>query len=33
MLSIGLLGFLSDRLILLIRRRVLAWNRLGTLRG
>ena len=33
MASIGLLGFLSDRLILLIRRRVLAWNRLGTLRG
>lgn len=31
--SIGLLGFLSDRLILLIRARLLAWNRLGTLRG
>ncbi len=33
MASIGLLGFASDRLILLIRWRVLAWNRLGTLRG
>lgn len=33
MVSIGLLGFLSDRLILGIRARVLAWNRLGTLRG
>ena len=33
MFSIGLLGFVSDRLILLIRLRVLAWNRLGTLRG
>lgn len=33
MASIGILGFLSDRLILLVRGRVLAWNRLGTLRG
>lgn len=33
MASIGLLGYVSDRLILLIRWRVLAWNRLGTLRG
>lgn len=33
MVSIGLLGFLSDRLILLVRWRVLAWNRFGTLRG
>ena len=33
MLSIGLLGFLSDRLILAVRARMLAWNRLGTLRG
>lgn len=33
MVSIGLLGFLSDRLILAVRARVLAWNRLGTLRG
>lgn len=33
MVGIGLLGFLSDRLLLLVRWRVLAWNRLGTLRG
>ena len=33
MFSIGLLGFLSDRLLLLVRWRLLAWNRLGTLRG
>ena len=33
MAAIGLLGFLSDRLLLLVRARVLAWNRLGTLRG
>ena len=33
MASIGLLGFLSDRALLLVRSRVLAWNRLGTLRG
>ena len=33
MVSIGLLGYISDRLLLLIRWRVLAWNRLGTLRG
>ena len=33
MVSIGLLGYISDRLLLLIRRRLLAWNRLGTLRG
>lgn len=33
MVSIGLLGFVSDRLILALRSRLLAWNRLGTLRG
>jgi NitT/TauT family transport system permease protein len=33
MFSIGALGFLSDRLILLVRARLLAWNRLETLRG
>lgn len=33
MLTIGLLGFLSDRLILFIRDRALAWNRLQTIRG
>ncbi|MGH2499541.1 MAG: ABC transporter permease, partial [Candidatus Limnocylindria bacterium] len=33
MLTIGLLGFLSDRAILLVRSRALAWNRLETLRG
>lgn len=33
MVTIGLLGFLSDRLILALRARLLAWNRLGTLRG
>lgn len=33
MFTIGLLGFLSDRLILAVRARLLAWNRLGTLRG
>jgi NitT/TauT family transport system permease protein len=33
MLSIGLLGFLSDRLVLLLHDRLLAWNRLETLRG
>lgn len=33
MASIGLLGFASDRLILFARRRLLAWERLGTLRG
>lgn len=33
MLTIGLLGFLSDRLILLVRDRALAWNRLQTIRG
>lgn len=33
MLTIGLLGFLSDRLILFVRDRALAWNRLQTIRG
>lgn len=33
MLSIGLLGFLSDRLLLAIRTRALAWNRLETIGG
>lgn len=33
MLSIGLLGFLSDRLILAARYRLLAWTRQETLRG
>lgn len=33
MLGIGFLGFASDRLILLARARLLAWNRLETLRG
>lgn len=33
MLSIGLLGFLSDRVVLLVRDRLLVWNRLETLRG
>jgi NitT/TauT family transport system permease protein len=33
MLSIGLLGFVSDRLILAARHRALAWTRKETLRG
>lgn len=33
MLSIGLLGFGSDRLVLAVRHRVLAWTRKETLRG
>jgi NitT/TauT family transport system permease protein len=33
MLSIGLLGFLSDRAILAVRSRVLGWTRGETLRG
>jgi NitT/TauT family transport system permease protein len=33
MLSIGLLGFLSDRLVVLLRDRLLSWNRLETFRG
>lgn len=33
MLSIGLLGFLSDCLILAVRHRLLAWTRKETLRG
>jgi NitT/TauT family transport system permease protein len=33
MLSIGLLGFVSDRLILAVRHRALAWTRKETLRG
>ena len=32
MLSIGLLGFVSDHVVLALRDRVLAWNRLETLR-
>ncbi len=33
MLSIGVLGFLSDRIVVLIRDRVLAWNRLESFDG
>lgn len=33
MFTIGLLGFLFDRVILLVRRFALAWNRLETLNG
>lgn len=33
MLSIGVLGFLSDRVVVLIRDRVLAWNRLESFDG
>jgi len=33
MLSIGLLGFSSDRVVLAVRDRVLGWNRLDTLAG
>ena len=32
MLSIGLLGFLSDRLVVLVRDHILEWNRLETVR-
>ena len=33
MLSIGVLGFLSDRLVVLLRDRLLGWNRLETYNG
>lgn len=33
MLSIGVLGFLSDRLVVLVRDRLLAWNRMETFHG
>lgn len=33
MLSIGILGYLSDRLVVLVRDRVLAWNRAETFSG
>jgi NitT/TauT family transport system permease protein len=33
MLSIGVLGFLSDRLVVLVRDRLLAWNRMETFSG
>ena len=33
MLSIGVLGFLSDRIVLLIRDRLLEWNRMETFDG
>lgn len=33
MLSIGLLGYLSDRLVVVVRDWMLAWNRLETFRG
>src|SRR5215475_6762327 len=33
MLSIGLLGFISDRIVVLVRDRVLDWNRLETFSG
>ncbi len=33
MLSIGLLGFLSDRLVVMVRDRLLSWNRMETFSG
>src|SRR5439155_11701698 len=33
MLSIGLLGFLSDRLVVVVRDHILEWNRLETFGG
>ena len=33
MLSIGLLGFLSDRLVIVVRDSLLAWNRKETFGG
>ncbi len=33
MLSIGVLGFLSDLLVVLVRNRLLAWNEMETFRG
>lgn len=33
MLSIGLLGFLSDRIVVLVRDRLLSWNRMETFSG
>lgn len=33
MLSIGALGFLSDRLVVVVRERLLAWNSMETFRG
>ena len=33
MLSIGLLGFISDRIVVLVRDRLLDWNRLETFSG
>jgi len=33
MLSIGILGFLSDRLVVLVRDHLLEWNRLETFSG
>jgi ABC-type nitrate/sulfonate/bicarbonate transport system permease component len=33
MLSIGVLGFLSDRLVVLVREMLLAWNKKETFGG
>ena len=33
MLSIGVLGFLSDRLVVMVRERLLTWNTMDTFRG
>jgi hypothetical protein len=33
MLSIGILGFVSDRLVVLVRNSMLAWNKLETFGG
>jgi NitT/TauT family transport system permease protein len=33
MLSIGILGFISDRIVVAVRDRLLEWNRLETFSG
>jgi NitT/TauT family transport system permease protein len=33
MLSIGMLGFISDRIVVLVRNHLLEWNRLETFGG
>ena len=33
MLSIGILGFISDRLVVLVRNYMLAWNKMETFGG
>jgi ABC-type nitrate/sulfonate/bicarbonate transport system permease component len=33
MLSIGILGFISDRIVVIVRDRLLEWNRLETFTG